>query len=201
MPTSSNDSPGNMLISAPNSCNSRSSCVQQPDGASFRFVRPLPLEDRHYNSSHLFAGSASELLINARSAYLRAIDWPGLGPDFWLIIRTLTIEYVSEAFAGEELCCGVRTISRTVKTVEVELAVWERTSLRMVLRGTITDVGFDPRARRSRSVPADLWEAIERFEDVTLNSAATVAAGEEGAICSPTRASDAMERRTGSDHD
>jgi len=142
--------------------------VQQPHGFDFVFVSELPLEDRHFNDAHLFAGSASELLINARSAYLKAVAWPRLGPEFWLIIRHLAIDYVTEAFAGERLWCGVRAVSRSAKTAHLELCVWEGDSRRVVLQGAIADVAFDVRARVAVEIPDDLWLAIERYEGRAL---------------------------------
>ena len=137
--------------------------------SAFAFVERVPLEPHHYNNAHLFAGAASELFINARSAYLKALGWPGLGPEFWLIIRHLSIDYVTEAFAGEELWCGVRATSRSRRTVHLESCIWERETRRVVLECKIADVAFDVGTRRSVDVPEGLWEAVARFEGRDLS--------------------------------
>jgi acyl-CoA thioesterase FadM len=138
--------------------------VAQPPGYDFVFVMQVALEQRHFNAAHLYAGSASEILIDARNAWLRAVAWPRMGPEYWLIIRHLAIDYVSEAFFHEDLMCGVAAVSRTRKTVQLHLCVWEARTQRVVLRGTIADVGFLPIERRAVDIDADLWATIQAYE-------------------------------------
>lgn len=128
----------------------------------------MPVQDRHYNQNHLDAAATAELLLAARSAYLReAVRWPGLGPDFWLVYRHLTIDYLSEAFVGEGLRCGVAAVSRSRRAIILDQLIWEASSERPIASGRVADVAFDVRTRQAVDLPEDLWAAVQRFEQGT----------------------------------
>lgn len=137
----------------------------------YRFVMDLPVQDRHFNHNHLDAAATAELLLAARSTYFReGVGWPGLGPAFWLVYRNLTIDYLSEAFLGEQLRCGVMAVSRSRRTIVLNQLIWEASSERPIAAGRVADVAFDVQSRQAVDLPEDLWDAVQRFEQGPLES-------------------------------
>lgn len=125
---------------------------------------PAPVVPEHFQHGHLYAGAAADLLIKSRGTYFReAVAWPGMGPSFWLIYRRLEIDYLSEAFEGEDLFCGVRTMSIGRRSVQLQQAIWTGDG-RAVIGATSAEVAFDVTERQAVDVPGDLALAIRRYE-------------------------------------
>jgi acyl-CoA thioesterase FadM len=133
--------------------------------SGYRFVVDVPTLTRHFIDGHLNAAAAAELLLTARSAYLkRAVAWSGIGPNFWLIYRRLEIDYLSEAFEGESFACGVRTMAVGRRSVRLGQTLWTVGDERPVLRGASVEVAFDVSSRRAVELPAGLINAIGAYE-------------------------------------
>lgn len=148
------------------------------DRGQYRFVVDVPAPDRYFVDGHLNAAAAAEILLSARRDYLkRAVAWPGIGPRFWLIYRRLEIDYLSEAFQGEEFECGVRAVAIGRRSVRLGQTVWAVGDERPVLRGVSVEVAFDVPTRRSVSLPAGLVEAIVAYEGLTCPAGAEPPAG------------------------
>lgn len=140
--------------------------VRIPQPHAYRFVVEVPTEPRQFARGHLDNAGGAELLSTARNLYFaEAVAWPGIGPDtVWLPVRHVAIDYESEAFAGERLCCGVRACGRSRRTISLEQTMWEVRSGRVVLRCRAVVVVFDTVSKRSIAVPDELWAAVQRAE-------------------------------------
>lgn len=136
----------------------------------YRFVVPVPLEDRHFHSGHLNFLSAPELLYAIGDRYFNeAIGWDGdrgNGTEHWLSLRNMMINYDSEAFPGESLQCGVRLIRRSRRTLTLRQAMWETTTHRVVVEAEMTRVFFLVASRQAVDVPEDMWAAIRAYEGI-----------------------------------
>jgi acyl-CoA thioesterase FadM len=135
------------------------------DEAPIRDWRPAQAEDHHYSGGHLTALAADELFFSARGTYFgTSIGWPGIGKDFWLVYRRLEMDYLAEAFIGEELRTGVRTIGRSRRSLTVQQVLQVSDGGKTIAVGRLIVVAFDVRRRAPVELPDGLWRAIEAYE-------------------------------------
>lgn len=138
------------------------------DYDAIRDWRPAKLLDHHYSGGHLTALAADELFFTARGVYFaETIQGSGIGAAFWLIYRHLEMDYLAEAFLGEPVRTGVRTIGRSKRSLtllQVLQALPEAGIRRTIAVGRLVVVAFDVANRVPVEVPDSLWRAIESFE-------------------------------------
>lgn len=139
------------------------------DEAAIRDWRPAGLLPHHYSGGHLTALAADELFFTARGVYFAdTIRDSGIGAGFWLIYRHLEVDYIAEAFVGELVRTGVRTVGRSRRSVHLQQVLQAReddeSPYRTIARARLVVVAFDVAERVSVEVPGSLWAAIEAFE-------------------------------------
>lgn len=136
------------------------------DEAAIRDWRPVQLLGRHYSGGHLTALAADELFFTARGIYFgTTIGWAGIGPDFWLVYRRLEMDYLAEAFVGEPLRTGVRTIGRSCRSLRVQQVLQSVADApRTIAVARLIVVAFDVGRRAAVGLPDGLWRAIEAYE-------------------------------------
>lgn len=136
------------------------------DEDAIRDWRPAQPFARHYSGGHLTALAADELFFTARGVYFgTTIGWGGIGPDFWLVYRRLEMDYLAEAFVGEPLRTGVRTIGRSCRSLRVQQVLQSVADVpRTIAVARLIVVAFDVDRRTSVELPDGLWRAIEAFE-------------------------------------
>jgi acyl-CoA thioesterase FadM len=136
---------------------------------AIRDWRPVTLLSHHYSGGHLTALAADELFFAARGVYFSdTIVDSGIGADFWLIYRHLSVDYLAEAFVGEPLRTGVRTVGRSRRSVHVQQVLQAQAGTflpyRTIVRARLVMVAFDVRQRVAVDLPEVLWQAIQAFE-------------------------------------
>lgn len=142
------------------------------DEDAIRDWRPAEPLDRHYSGGHLTALAADELFFAARGVYFgTTIGWAGIGPDFWLVYRRLEMDYLAEAFVGEPLRTGVRTIGRSCRSLRVRQVLQSVAPVpRTIAVARLIVVAFDVGRRTPVELPEGLWRAIEAYEGPIVTS-------------------------------
>jgi acyl-CoA thioesterase FadM len=139
------------------------------DESAIRDWRPADLSPHHYSGGHLTALAADELFFSARGVYFSdTIVDSGIGADFWLIYRHLSVDYLAEAFVGEPVRTGVRTVGRSRRSVHMQQVLQAQAgavgSFRTIARARLVMVAFDVEQRVAVDLPEALWHAIQTFE-------------------------------------
>ena len=133
----------------------------------FRFVLDVDLSEEKPAGFHVHNLAIAEILFNGRNQYLATVgvDWPRMiasGKN--LVIRQLTIDYESEGPEGVALRCGVRTATRSNRSVTLDEWVWVADAGTVIARARSVHVSVQLDPPAAIEVPADLWARIERFE-------------------------------------
>ena len=136
------------------------------DADAFRCWLPAVPEARHWSGGHLTALAADDLLFAARGTYFAEhVRWPGIGPHFWLVYRRMEIDYLREAFLGEQLRSGTRALGRGRRSIQLRQVLQVAADQpRTIAVARLVVVAFDVTTRLAVDVPDGLWDAIASYE-------------------------------------
>lgn len=143
--------------------------------SGFRFIREV-VPNVLGNEIHLHNLAITELLFNARNAYVVAagIPWADLfATDRNMVMRRLEIDFESESPAGIPLMVGVRATTRSRRTLTFEETLWRVEPPYAIARARSVHVVVRMSAPGAIALPDDLVEKFETYEGSPLGGSTT----------------------------
>ena len=125
-------------------------------------VAPQPDREHHLDNLEI-----ASILYDAWSNYMNAFAAGDLGTR--PTVRSMTVRFDREVFAGDRLRCGVRCAGRSRRAFTLEQTLWRYGGMadgaREVLDvGTVVLVSVDPETWQPTEIPDAFWARIEGAE-------------------------------------